>query len=356
MGEPWVPPRWIDSAAVRRGAIIALVLIGIVVSLLTTAIAYFIKWLPAQASEEREGIDFVFWLTTAICIGIFAIVAAVTIYCVWKFRARPDDDSDGTPIHGHTGLEIVWTAVPAVLVTIIAIASAIVVAKNERVGDDPLRIDVTAQQFAWTFKYPDGLISSTLRLPVGRQVLLRLTARDVIHSFWVPEFGQKQDAVPGIFTTLKITPKRVGNYPLPCTELCGVGHALMRSAAIVMPQREYDAWRARERRAREGGGDEEQGQDAGASLFEQRGCGGCHVFTPARSTGTAGPNLDQVEASARRAGKPVEEYVQESIVDPGAYVNPRFPSPMPDSFADLTEPQVDALVQYLLRGRTGERE
>ena len=332
----------------RRGAIIALVLIGVVVGLLTTAIAYFIRWLPEQASEEREGIDFVFWLTTGICIGIFAIVAAVVVYCVWKFRAQPDDDSDGTPIHGHTGLEIVWTAVPTVLVTIIAIASAIVVAKNEDVGENPLRIDVTAQQFAWSFKYPSGLVSSTLRLPVGRQVVLRLTARDVIHSFWVPEFGQKQDAVPGIFTTLKITPKKVGNYPLPCTELCGLGHALMRSAAIVMPEEEYEAW-SREQQADR----KTPRNQAGASLYEQRGCGGCHTFTPARSAGTSGPNLDRLEASARQAGKPLEEYTRESIIDPGAYVNPQFEAPMPDAFGDLTEPQVDALVQYLLQRRAG---
>src|SRR5215218_7013721 len=178
-----------------------------IVAAATTAIAYFIDWLPEQASEQRERIDFVFWLTTGICVGIFALVAAVIIYAVFKFRVQPDDESDGPPIHGHTGLEIAWTAVPAALVVTIAVASAVVLARNERTGDNPLRIEVTAQQFAWTFRYPNGLRTGDLRLPVGRTTVLRMSARDVIHSFWVPQFGQKQDVVPGIVTELVITPK-----------------------------------------------------------------------------------------------------------------------------------------------------
>ena len=137
-----------------------LVAIGIVVGAATTAVAYFIPWLPEQASYQAEGIDFVFWLTTWICISIFALVSAVIVYSVFKFRAQPDDDSDGRPLHGHTGLEIVWTAIPAVLVVIIAVASAVVLARNERTGANPLRIEVTAQQFAWSFKYAE-------RRPVG---------------------------------------------------------------------------------------------------------------------------------------------------------------------------------------------
>ena len=226
----------------RRSAIYTLVVVGLLVGIVTTLIAYYTPWLPEQASEQRERIDLVFWITTAICIAIFALVASVTIYAGWRFRAHPDDDSDGAPIHGHTGLEIVWTAVPAVLVTFIAVISAIVIAQNERTSEGDLEIGVTAQQFAWSFEYPNGFRSGMLRLPVDQTVVLRLTARDVIHSFFVPEFGQKQDAVPGIETSLVITPTKVGRYALACYELCGVGHALMRTAVQVMEQEAYDAW------------------------------------------------------------------------------------------------------------------
>ena len=219
-----------------------LVAIALVVAAATTAVAVFVDWLPDSASEERERIDLVFWVTTFICVGIFAIVAAATIYAGVKFRARPDDDSDGAPIHGHTGLEIAWTAVPTVLVIVIGVLSAVVLARNDRAGSNPNEVAVLGQQFTWRFEHANGVDSPNLYLPVNRPTLLRLRARDVIHSFWVREFGQKQDAVPGIETKLVITPNRVGEYTVMCTELCGLGHAVMRSRAIVMSQADYARW------------------------------------------------------------------------------------------------------------------
>jgi len=152
--------------------------------------------------------------------------------------------ADGPPIHGHTGLEIVWTAVPTVLVTAIAIVCAIVLAKDDAAGANPLRVDVTGQQFFWSYSYPgfDNKQSAVLRLPLHRSVVLRMTAKDVIHSFWVPEFRQKQDLVPGIHPTLHITPNKLGTYPVICTELCGLGHALMRSRVVVMEPEAFDRW------------------------------------------------------------------------------------------------------------------
>ena len=177
----------------------------------------------------------------------FAIVAAVLAYSVLKFRAKPDDDSDGPPIHGNTGLEIAWTAVPTALVVAIAIVSGIVLAKDDAAGANPLRVDVTAQQFFWSYSYPGygNKKSSVLRLPVGRSVVLRMSSKDVIHSFWVPEFRQKQDLVPGIHPTLHITPNKVGTYPVVCTELCGLGHALMRSRVVVMEPGAFAQWAAK---------------------------------------------------------------------------------------------------------------
>jgi cytochrome c oxidase subunit II len=229
---------------VRRGAIVRLVVIGVLAGLAAAAVAIFIPWLPEQNSKEAGRIDFVFWFVVTICIAVFAVVAAVIIYSVVKFRARPDDDSDGPPIHGHTGIEIAWTAVPAALVTAIAIVSAVVLAENGKLKADRLEVDVTAQQFAWHFKYPQygGFSSDELRLEEGRQVELNLRALDVIHSFWVPEFRQKQDAVPGIVTHLPIIPNRSGKYTLFCTELCGLGHALMRAKVIVMKKAAFERW------------------------------------------------------------------------------------------------------------------
>lgn len=220
------------------------VAIGVVVGIAATFVAILVPWLPERASEEGKRIDFVFWFTTGICIVIFAVVAAISVYSVFKFRVRPDDDSDGPPIHGHTGLEIAWTAIPAALVTAIAVVSAVALAQNANLPKDKLVVDVTARQFAWSFKYPQygNIESGTLRLQNHRGTQLRLRALDVIHSFFVPEFRQKQDAVPGQVTRLPITPTKTGDYPLLCTELCGLGHALMRTRAIVMNPDDFEQW------------------------------------------------------------------------------------------------------------------
>ncbi len=117
-------------------------------------------------------------------------------------------------------------------------------AQNDSPKGKPLRVEVLAQQYAWQFTYPEegGIKATNLYLPIDRSTKLELRARDVLHSFWVPEFGQKQDAVPGIVTTVVITPTKTGEYRLICTELCGLGHALMRTRAIVLSQADFVAW------------------------------------------------------------------------------------------------------------------
>src|SRR6184192_3987857 len=140
----------------RRGPILALLGIGTLAGGVAAAVAVLLPWLPTPAAREAGRIDFVFWFVVTICIVIFAIVCAAMLYAVVRFRAAPDDDSDGPPIHGHTGLEITWTLIPTLLVTSIGIVSAIVLAKNDALGKDVLHINVTARQFAWTFSYPDA--------------------------------------------------------------------------------------------------------------------------------------------------------------------------------------------------------
>jgi cytochrome c oxidase subunit II len=336
---------------VRRGSIVRMVVYGVLAGTAASLIAVLIPWLPTSASEEMDRIAFTFWFTTVICIAIFAIVAAVILYCILKFRAAPDDERDGPPVHGHTGLEIVWTAVPAVLVTAISVVSAIVLAKNDDAGENPLRIGVTAQQFAWSFEYPgeDGaepLRSGELVLPVGRKVKLTLHAQDVIHSFWVPEFGQKSDAVPGIETTLVITPKRVGSYSVVCTELCGLGHSTMRAPVSVVAEQDYEGFLTR---LASGPGDGQQGT-TGEEIFASAGCGSCHAFGPAGSDAQVGPPLDDLTGAAEGAGLELEEFVRESIVDPDERVASGFqPGVMPKTYdRTLTDEQLDALVQYLV--------
>jgi cytochrome c oxidase subunit II len=221
---------------VRRG-IAQLVAIGVVIAVLLSVVAVVFQWLPTSASEEFDRIQAVYWFATIISIPIFALVAAVVVYSVWKWRVPLDDDADGPPIHGHTGLEILWTAVPAVLVIAIGTISAVVLARNGQAGTrPPLEVEAIGQQFTWKFRYPElgELESGELVLPVGQEAHFTMTAVDVLHSFWVPNFGQKMDAVPGIETEILVTPDRIGEYTVVCAELCGLGHATMRAKARVV--------------------------------------------------------------------------------------------------------------------------
>jgi len=263
---------------------------------------------------------------------------------VIHFRARPDDDSDGPPIHGHTTLEIVWTAIPAILVTAISIVSAIVLAQNSKAGSNPLIVKVLAQQFTWQFTYPNGKTYGYLTLPKGRHVKLDITARegDVIHSFWSPELSQKQDAVPGQHNFLVVSPTRTGTFPVICTELCGLGHALMRSHVTIIQAAAFDKWM-------QSGGKPATGPP-GLAVFAENGCGGCHTLKAApNANGTVGPDLDNLKQEAAKANRgPLAKFIHESIVSPGAYIAPGYPNAMPPDFGTKIPPdKLQQLVQYL---------
>jgi cytochrome c oxidase subunit 2 len=228
---------------VRKG-IVQLVAIGIVIGVAVALVAVLFQWLPDSATVEFDRIQDIYWFATWMSVVIFALVSAVIVFSVWKWRVPPDDDAEGPPIHGHTGLEIVWTAVPAVLVIALGIVSAVVLSQNGNAGNDTLQVNAIGQQFAWKFQYPElgEFETGELVLPVDQQAEFTMEAVDVIHSFWVPNFGQKMDAVPGIETTILVTPTRTGEFQVVCAELCGLGHATMRAKARVVTQAEFDRW------------------------------------------------------------------------------------------------------------------
>jgi cytochrome c oxidase subunit II len=328
---------------VRRTSWLQLIAIGLVAGAIATAVALAVPWLPTSASKQADRINFTYWFATVISLGIFAVVAAILVYSIINFRAKPGDWSDGPPVHGNTTIEIIWTVVPAVLVTAISVVSAIVLAQNGNAGSNPLVVRVLGQQFSWTFTYPNGKTSPILRLPVS----LEITASDVIHSFWVPNFGQKQDAVPGQVNDLVITPTRTGTFPVICTELCGLGHSLMRSTTIVMNEAAFKTWYAGSAQQSELGGG---GGTLGAVIFTKNGCGACHTFKPIPgATGKVGPDLDNLSVAAKAAGQPLAAYIKQSIVDPNAVIAKGYqPGVMPGTFGTtIPATQLNALVAYI---------
>jgi cytochrome c oxidase subunit 2 len=227
-----------------RATLLRLFAAMIVLTAVMSAVLVPIHWFGTQGSKEAHEIDRLFNVMIVLSSFVFSIVLVMFGYSIWKFRAKPGDESDGKPIHGNTNLEIAWTVIPTIIVLIGAVYSAIVLADVGKTGTNPLIVDVTAQQYEWSFAYGNGAKTHELHVPVDRRVEIRLHALDVIHSFWVPEWRVKKDAVPGEVTHVFATPDRVGDYTLVCTELCGFGHSTMRAPVTVEPATDFNKWLA----------------------------------------------------------------------------------------------------------------
>jgi cytochrome c oxidase subunit II len=210
-----------------------------------SAVMLSINWDGQEASTAAPKIDDLLNVMIVISSFVFSLVIVMLFYALWKFKAKPGDESDGEPIHGNTKLEIAWTLIPTIIVLFGAGYSWSVLDAIEKSDPNALKVDVFSQQYAWSFGYPEqgGKWSQgELHVPVNRQVQFKMHAQDVIHSFWVPEWRIKKDNVPGITTTATVTPDKVGVYQLICTELCGFGHATMRAKVVVQPEAQYLKW------------------------------------------------------------------------------------------------------------------
>jgi len=227
----------------ERHPVARMIGLGIVASLIGIAIVLAIDWFPTSAAGSADEIDTVYDVLLICSVPVFVLVMTVAIYSVIRFRAKPGDMRDGAPIHGNTRLEVVWVTIPFLMVTALAIYGWIVLDDLEAKQPNTLVVNVTGQQFTWSFDYPSEKVKSNeLVLPKDRPVEFRIHTKDVLHSFWVPEFRLKSDAVPGLTTKIRLTPDRIGRYQVVCAELCGIGHATMRQNVRVVPSTEFSSW------------------------------------------------------------------------------------------------------------------
>jgi cytochrome c oxidase subunit 2 len=208
--------------------------------------------LPSVASREAGIVDGAFVLLTLVSVPVLALVVVGLGYSAIRFRARDAEPVDGPPIHGHRAFEVGWLVVTLGLVAFLALYGSIglLEIRGSETQRPDLRVQVTALQWQWRFEYPDlGIQSKELVVPVGARVLIAITARDVVHSFSVPAFGVKMDAVPGRTTTITVTPTEIGGYGLQCAELCGLGHTGMTANVAVVSAADFEAWVAAQRQA-----------------------------------------------------------------------------------------------------------
>jgi cytochrome c oxidase subunit 2 len=210
-----------------------------------SAVMLSINWDGAEDSTAAPKIDNLLNIMIVLSSLIFAIVVVALGYALFKFRAKPGDESDGEPIHGNTRLEITWTIIPTIIVLFSGGWSWKVLDEIEERTGNEVTVDVFSQQYAWSFGYPGkeyAYSQGVLHVPVNRQIVFKMHSQDVIHSFWVPQWRIKKDNVPGITTTAIVTPDKTGTYQLICTELCGFGHASMRAKVVVEPEAKWEKW------------------------------------------------------------------------------------------------------------------
>lgn len=218
---------------------------------------YTTWWLPDQSSTVAGPIDDLFYLILWITTAVFIIVFVALVWFMIKYRHR--EGRRATYSHGNNKLEIAWTVIPALILVFLGVVSQSVwsdIKQDVPAADTSIVIDVKPRQFQWDIRYagadgqfetPDDVTTiNQLHVPIGRAVVLNMTAQDVIHSFFVPEFRLKQDAVPGMVTRFWFTATKVGEYEIACAELCGLGHYRMRGFLTVHSQADYDKWLADE--------------------------------------------------------------------------------------------------------------
>ncbi len=380
--------------------VVVAVVIG---SAILIPLALIVPWFPTKASAQAGRTHTLYDVLLIASVPIFVLVLAVVLTSVRKFRMRPGEErKDGPPIHGNTRLEVVWTALPALLIIGLVTYAYTVLRANEANKPGALIVNVTERQFAFEFSYPQSgnKVSPVLYLPKGRPVVFKLTSLDVVHSFFVPEFSEKLDAVPGITTTLRVTPTRLGNYPAECTELCGAGHSLMRADVYVVQPATFAHWlaalpantappvgapppkatlpgipggagtaagsssspsssasSASTTPSASSGSSASSAATAGKAVFTgASGCSGCHTLAAAGATGTVGPDLDvrlrtdcATPASKKIRGATLTQCIHTAIVNPYAYIPTGFTKGiMPPTFGkSLTPAQIQSLVTYL---------
>ena len=302
---------------------------------------------PVAASAQAAPIDQLWHWEVMVISFLFSLIVVPMMYSLVVFRQKKGEMKDGEHMEGNATLEIAWTVVPLIIVVIFAYLGAYSLGEVRLVDPNAMVINVKAQQFTWTFEYPEyGIISTELHLPVDRQVVLKMESADVIHSFWVPEFRLKQDVVPGRVTEYRVTPTLEGSYKVRCAELCGTSHAYMENPVIVNSQADYDAWIVEQVKIAEASKTPE-GQ--GKVTATKYGCIGCHSADGSPMTGPTwfglyGSTVNLADGTTVTAD---DAFITESILDPNAKIVAGFPSPSVMPPYALTEEEITNLIAYI---------
>jgi cytochrome c oxidase subunit 2 len=293
-----------------------------------------------SASNIAPSVDSAMVFIVAVSVVLLVLVTFFMVYFAVRYRRSRHPEAE--EVEGNVPLEIAWTVIPTIIVTVMFFYGMEGFKLMHNVPADALRIDVTARMWSWLFTYEDGTESTELMLPKDKAVVLHLRSMDVLHSLFIPDFRVKEDAVPGQVTKMWFTAEKTGTFQIFCTEYCGAGHSKMLSKAVVMEPGEFDAWL------------EEAGKDkvpSGGELLKSKGCLGCHSTDGTRKVGPSfkgiyGRKATVVTGGAEREITSDKEYIVRSITEPepSADIVKGYPPIMPAGL--VSEEEAGAIAEH----------
>ncbi|PIE24506.1 MAG: cytochrome c oxidase subunit II [Planctomycetota bacterium] len=333
-------------------------------------------WLPPKHSSLADGHDGLFYFILWLSVFFFVLVVGLMVFFIIRYRRREGHEAQPSPEH-NTALEVTWSLLPAALLVVVFVwgFDSYMYGREAPANAEPIR--VIGRKWSWEFRYPNGVTSSELHVPVGRPVKLTMTSVDVIHSMYLPTLRLKRDTVPGRYSELWFDTNTPGVFPLRCAEYCGQQHSDMVTKFVVHPAKPgevkvasgvqvkdgqelkqleagslveldtYEAWLESERSP--------VGTmplaDAGKILAERGGCMGCHSLDGSRSAGPSFKGVWQREVELHDGTKLVadENYIRESILKPNAKVVKSFgpPSIMSVFAGRFSEEELGAIIEWL---------
>ncbi|HKJ31215.1 MAG TPA: cytochrome c oxidase subunit II [Balneolales bacterium] len=309
-------------------------------------------FLPPAKSTFAHNTDALFNFITNTGALLLLGIVVVMIYFVIKYRRRSDDDVTSLVDH-NTTLEIVWTVIPLILVLVIFSWGFKGYYTLFTPPQDSYEINVTAQQWLWKFHYKNGKTTiNKLYVPAGRDVKLIMTSKDVIHSLFIPDFRVKHDVLPDKYEELWFNAKKPGHANLFCTQYCGQGHSNMHADVIIESQKKFNAWLKKGANGSSGGNGKPQGMSQaayGKQLYQKNGCSSCHSTDGSKGVGPSWKGIFGHKVTFKDgSSKTVDEnYIRQSILNPGAKVVKGFNNVMPTFQGVLNSDQISAIIAYI---------
>jgi cytochrome c oxidase subunit II len=321
-------------------------------------------FMPIQGTEVAGRVDALYmFLLVSSLISFVILIGGMTVF-IMKYKRKTDNDKTAYITH-NTFLEFLWSFIPFVIMMVIFFWGRSIYNEMREIPEGSEEIHVVASQWAWQFKYKNGIKQFTkegvtkenkvgdverqvMVVPHNKPIKLVITATDVIHSFFIPGYRNKQDAIPGRYTTLSFIPTQLGEFTVFCTEYCGLDHSNMPATIRVVPEADYKAWLDKNKPDMSLSGELNALATKGLETYENK-CKSCHTISGARLVGPSWKGLYGATREFESGPSVVadDNYLRESILNPNAKVVKTYPPAMPPYQGQLTDDEINEIIEYI---------